>query len=212
MPRETNYCIKSIDSQSQFFPLLNQLKLKRLFHFVSLALFPGLNFYFLFGVFLSRGPEPINLLIFSLLCIGTIFSLKSQLNFEQNNQAFFSDLFKAVLFVIIGAVLTFYLMLFFHLSAAISSGIIGLGASFLPLLKRKWGYATQLPSLMYCGTFVGMTSPHIANGLTFIICAGSIAGVLFVVSRNMFIGFGGKLGAVALWAVIITSFLFLFFL
>lgn len=141
-----------------------------------------------------------------------ILSFKSQLNFEQYNQAFFSDLFKVVLFVIIGAVLTFYLMLLLHLSAVISSGLIGLAASFLPLLKRRWGYATQLPPLMYCGTFIGMTSPHIATGLTFIICAGSFAGVLFVVSRDMFNGFGGKLGAVALWAVIITSFLFLFFL
>jgi len=186
--------------------------LKRLLHVALLALFVGLNFYFLFGVFLSRDPEPINLLIFCLLCIGMILSFKSQLNFEQYNQAFFSDYFKSVLFITIGAVLTFYLMLFLHLSAVISSGLIGFGASFLPLLKRKWEYATQLPPLMYCGTFVGMTSLHIANGLTFIICAGSIAGVLFVVSRNMFNAFGGKLGAVALWAVIITSFLFLFFL
>jgi len=181
-------------------------------HFSSLALFSVLNFYFLLGVFLRSGTEPINIFLLSLLCIGMVLSLRFQLSLMYDNQVFFFEIVRAVLFVSIGAVLTFYLMIFLHLSAVISSSLIGVGASFLPLLNRKWGYATQLPPLMYCGTFVGMTSPAIASGLTFIICAGSIAGVLFVVSRNMFNGFGGKLGAVALWAVIITSFLFLFFL
>lgn len=141
-----------------------------------------------------------------------ILSYHSQWILGHDSQVFFSDIFKAIFFVTIGAVLTFYLILFLHLSAVISSSIIGLGASFLPKLKSKWAYTTQLPTLIYCGSFVGMTSPVVAHSITFIICSGAVAGALFILSRNMFNGFGGKLGAVALWAVVITSFLFLFFL
>ena len=185
--------------------------MKRILHFSSLTLFSALNFYFLFGVFLRTGPEPKNIFLLSLLCIGMVLSLRFQLSLKHDNQVFFTEIVSAVFFVIIGAVLTYYLIQFLHLSPVISSSIIGLGASFLALLKRKWMYVTQLPPLIYCGSFVGMTSPAIASGFTFIICSASIAGIFFVLSRNMFHGIGGKLGAVALWAVFVTYFLFIFF-
>jgi len=113
-------------------------------------------------------------------------------------------LFKAVLFVTIGAVLTFYLMLFFHLSAAISSGIIGLGVSFLPLLKRKWGYATQLPSLMYCGTFVGMASPIIHPNRVQIAISAFIYSIIYLNTEGVFLQYGGRLGASAFIGISFT--------
>lgn len=147
----------------------------------------------------------------SLLSLGMLFSFKHQWNSIHTDQVFFLEIFKAVFWVSIGAILTYSLIQRFHLSAVISSAIVGLVASFLPLLNPKWTYSTQLPTLMYCGSFVGMTSPVIANGVPFIICSGAIAGILFVAARKMFHGFGGKLGALALWAVMITYMLFIFF-
>lgn len=180
-------------------------------HFSSLTLFSVLNFYFLLGVFLRTGAEPMNIFLLSLLCIGMVLTLRFQLSLKHDNHVFFFEIVRAIFFVVIGAVLTYYLIQFLHLSVVISSSIVGLGASFVPSVNRKWAFASQLPPLMYCGSFVGMTSPIIANGLGFIICSGAIAGIFFVISRNMFHGIGGKLGAVALWAVFVTYFLIIFF-
>ena len=49
----------------------------------------------------------------------------------------------------------------------------------------------------YCGTFVGMVSAAVLPTLTPVAAASLVAGLVFVASKRLFDGFGGKLGTTA---------------
>ncbi|WP_211321924.1 hypothetical protein [Tenacibaculum gallaicum] len=114
-----------------------------------------------------------------------------------------------MVFVIIGALLTSYLHLFTNLSSVLVATLIGTLASFLPNLNKKSKVLQNIPNAMYCGCFVGMSQKHIAIDYSFIIIAGSIAGIFYMFSKNLFLGVGGKLGTVAFGSVVISSLLLL---
>jgi len=85
----------------------------------------------------------------------------------------------------------------------LAGALVGTISSFIPnLLKNKKSiFIPEIPKAIYCGTFVGMTTSTIANGYQFIILSSIIAGVLYWLSKNTFVGFGGKLGTVAFGGV-----------
>ncbi len=89
--------------------------------------------------------------------------------------------------VFAGAMITFILSVDLGHGAVVASGLVGIfGAAVIK------PYAVPL----YCGAFVGMSSGAVFNhgGLAL---AGAAAGVLFVMSKHVFNGFGGKLGTIA---------------
>ncbi|MFA0963689.1 hypothetical protein AB9P05_17925 [Roseivirga sp. BDSF3-8] len=104
-------------------------------------------------------------------------------------------------YVAFGAVLTYWLSTI--TGTVIAVGVVGVAASFLPsLIKKAW--VRSAPSAIYCGAFVGMTSPAVLPGYTFILLAGAAAGLLLVASKNIFNGYGGKLGTIAFGGVFLV--------
>ena len=58
---------------------------------------------------------------------------------------------------------------------------------------------------IYCGTFVGMTSEMVLPNIWWVAGAGLLAGVLWSMSREAWVGIGGKMGTVALGGVLLTN-------
>lgn len=56
----------------------------------------------------------------------------------------------------------------------------------------------------YCGSFVGMTSNTLLLNWFEVSLAGSLAGIVFVLTKDVFAGVGGKLGTIALIGTALT--------
>ena len=101
--------------------------------------------------------------------------------------------------VVAGATVTFLVGVEFNLTPVVASALIGLiGAT---ALKR-------LAVPIFCGSFVGMCSPEIFVSLGWVALAGLIAGLIFVAARDVFNGFGGKLGTIAFTGALAASVIF----
>ena len=100
--------------------------------------------------------------------------------------------------VLSGALAAFGLSVEFGLGAVVASCIVGIMATLL---------VPDYDVPVYCGAFVGMASPAVVSGYTFVGLAGFLAGLLFVASRDTFAGFGGKLGTIAFSGGIVTALL-----
>lgn len=120
--------------------------------------------------------------------------------------------FAAVLFVMLGAAITYLLHVHASLGSVIAAASLGTAASFVPTVFRQNKLAAEVPAASYCGAFVGMSSPNVAGSLLFILMASLIAGVLLVFSKNIFQGYGGKLGTIAFGGVALTYLLVFAFL
>lgn len=97
----------------------------------------------------------------------------------------------------LGALITFVLSVYLGLGAVLASGIIGMLAALF--LKP---YAVPI----FCGSFLGMSSPDLLEPLVFVLTA-FIAGGIFVLTKDVFNGFGGKLGTISLSSVLVSSFI-----
>lgn len=78
-----------------------------------------------------------------------------------------------------------------YMGTVISSCLIGLSASFIPIEKLR--------NLAFCASFVGMTSFYLS--LNEIILTSVISILLFNLLEKKFITLGGKLGMIAFVAV-----------
>ncbi|TVR68396.1 MAG: hypothetical protein EA427_10830 [Spirochaetaceae bacterium] len=101
--------------------------------------------------------------------------------------------------VFLGATVTYWISIDLGHGAVIASGLVGV---FAAVLVKPYA----VPA--YCGAFVGMSSSALLDwpGL---MLAGVIAGVVFVLGKHVFNGFGGKLGTIAfagaVFAALITG-------
>ena len=86
---------------------------------------------------------------------------------------------------------------------------LGLGAVLASCFVGLFGaiFLKQFAVAIYCGSFVGMTGAFIFNGIWGIILGSFLAATLFVVSDDVYKGFGGKLGAIAFISVFSSSFI-----
>jgi len=100
--------------------------------------------------------------------------------------------------LILGAMLTFFVSAQFGLNAVLVSGFVGLSAS---ILFPKYQIA------IYCGSFAGMASGILFGHSGWILVSSLFTALLFVFSREVYSGFGGKLGASAFWGTLITALL-----
>ena len=89
----------------------------------------------------------------------------------------------------LGALITFWISVDLGHGAVVASGLVGIFAA--AFLKP---YAAPI----FSGSFVGMASPAVF-GYPGMALAGAIAGLIFVLGKHVFNGFGGKLGTTA-WA------------
>jgi hypothetical protein len=116
-----------------------------------------------------------------------------------------------VAWVTVGAIICYLLNVYANLGGVLSAGLTGTIASFIPSFRKKSEYLKQLPAPIYCGAFIGMSSIIIASSIYFVIIAGVISGFIFMLSKSLFVGVGGKLGTVAFAGVVIASFIFILF-
>ncbi|MDD5683699.1 MAG: hypothetical protein PHO82_10265, partial [Mesotoga sp.] len=92
----------------------------------------------------------------------------------------------------------YFANIYLGLGAIIAASLVGLvGAA---VVKE---YAVEV----YCGAFVGMVSPDVLHDFGHIVIAGAIAGTVFFLTRDVFKGYGGKLGTIAFssWILVSTS-------
>jgi len=88
-----------------------------------------------------------------------------------------------------GAFLTFALSVDLGLGPAVGAGLVGILAT---LAVRRF----DVP--IYCGAFVGMACNTFLYGYGHLGLAAVIAGAVFLITKPVFNGFGGKLGTIAL--------------
>ncbi|MCF4102743.1 hypothetical protein L1I30_13780 [Gillisia sp. M10.2A] len=181
-------------------------KLLRRIAFFILVL---VHFSFLLAIFFERINTP--LIIGFLLFISALIT-HAYFNAPRDEEAHFIEDLYVILYVVTGALSTYYLSVEFKLGPVIAAGLIGTIASFIPEFNKRNEFLRELPASIYCGAFVGMTAPAVAEDFRFIIFAAFMTGAFLILSKNIFNGFGGKLGTIAFGGVAFTSLLlYLFF-
>lgn len=103
---------------------------------------------------------------------------------------------------ILGALGTFQLQKV-GVSPVVASCSIGL----LGALIGYWMNSEDLAMVIFAGTFVGMTTVSIAS-FPIMLLAGLACGILYLLAEPIFVGYGGKLGAIAFISVVVVLFLF----
>lgn len=142
---------------------------------------------------------------FSYILAGLIVMVGSILisvNYEFSSRAISPDwslgleksLYTGMISIVIGAVMTYGLSRHVGFSVIVAASIVGILGGIV---------AGKYSSLVYCGAFVGMTSPSIFGSYLHVVGAAILASFVWYLSRPMFRGMGGKLGTVAFVGVII---------
>lgn len=108
-----------------------------------------------------------------------------------------------VLFVVMGGLYTNFLSVRLGWGPVMGAAAVGLIGSFVPQLFKKLKRLTSMPTAMYCGAFVGMSATTVLNSYLAVLGASLAAGVIYVLAKNLFPGFGGKLGTIAFGGVVV---------
>lgn len=160
---------------------------------------------FLFAIFKENTQSLwIACLVILLSVLVLVTSIKGEFHHEEHAY----EHILVVLWIPVGALISFYLNHYLKLGPVISAGTVGGFGSFIPVIKRSSNYLRQLPAAIYCGAFIGMSSAGVAPNSLFIMTASFFTAVLLILSKNLFAGVGGKLGTLAFAGVVITSFIY----
>ncbi|UII25067.1 hypothetical protein LVD15_17350 [Fulvivirga maritima] len=176
---------------------------------LALAIVFLLQSAFLAAIIFEKTNVP---LVLSLLVVISVLTVVAWRKIPHHSHDHLWEDSWLIAFVAIGAVFTFFLSSGLHISSVTSVGITGVAASFIPKFTKDNHLTQQIPAAIYCGAFVGMTSPGIAHGYKFILLAAVTAGILLILSKNVFHGYGGKLGTVAFGGVVLVAMLIEYFL
>ena len=175
------------------------MKVSRLFGYIILTVFVlALLTVTLWNLFTV---QPIFLLVFiffSLAALVTVFIVFKEEVYHKPYVIL--DIKKQgadLLAVFIGSAITYLVHIHTPLCIVLSSGLVGILSA---LFVKKYQVA------LYCGSFVGMSSPLLLGIIPFIL-ASALAGFIFVLVKDVYNGFGGKLGTIAFSGALITSLL-----
>ncbi|MFC7167238.1 hypothetical protein [Halospeciosus flavus] len=102
----------------------------------------------------------------------------------------------AVSAAVAAAVLTHVLGVHVGFGPVVASALVGLVAGLV---------LPEVDAAAYCGSFVGMASVALFSDVAYLVAAGLLAGLAFVVSRGVFDGYGGKLGTTAFFGCATTA-------
>ncbi|EDM43012.1 hypothetical protein SCB49_12344 [unidentified eubacterium SCB49] len=167
---------------------------------VVLVLFVQLVFL---SLIIKEHYQTNKIVLISILFLILIFVISLK-HLDLHHEAYAYEKLSVVIWVPVGAVVCYLLNVHYGLGSVIAAGIVGTIASFFPLINKKSDYLKQIPTSIYCGAFVGMSSTEISTSVSFALIAGIIAGIFLLLSKNLFIGVGGKLGTMAFLGVIIV--------
>ncbi|WP_437919491.1 hypothetical protein [Sphingobacterium sp. LRF_L2] len=160
---------------------------------------------FLSAIFREKSATyTIPLFILSIIILLAYTYLKYRKHEEEHE---FESL-RVAIWVPVGAVLTYLFSRYVGLSVVFSAACIGFLGSMLPNIWKKSSFVQQLPAALYCGAFVGMSSPRVADGIGFVLVAGFFTATFLVVSKSVLRGVGGKLGTLAFVGVLFAYLIF----
>jgi hypothetical protein len=98
--------------------------------------------------------------------------------------------------VLVGTFISFIFNNYLGMGAVVGASLVGV---IVAVMAPKYA----VPA--YCGAFVGMASCVLFETYGHLSVTGIVAGVIFVLSKNAFNGYGGKLGTTALTGCILSS-------
>lgn len=152
------------------------------------------------GVFESSQHQLVVMLILAVVTLGFLYECTREWRHaysgdsEEQRYNLPPDLLSFTS-VFLGALITFWISIDLGQGAVVASGLVGIfGAAFIK------PYAAPL----FSGSFVGMASAEVF-GYGSIALAGAIAGVIFVLGKHVFNGFGGKLGTTAMSGCVFSA-------
>lgn len=108
-----------------------------------------------------------------------------------------------VLSCMLGASLTFALSQGAQLGPIGAGAAVGTLAGLLPANKYK--ELDHIRTAIYCGAFVGMSSPAVLGNVLGAAAAGAVCGLAMTVAATSLHGYGGKLGTIAFTSVCVTA-------
>jgi uncharacterized membrane protein YeaQ/YmgE (transglycosylase-associated protein family) len=136
----------------------------------------------------------LNIILF-IGAVTAIISEAKQLKFTTANNPEWISQFWQVFSVFTAGIVTYGMSHDLGLGPVISASVIALIAH---MIAPKYSVAA------YCGSFVGMTSNLLLYNYQEVALASFIAGIVFFLTSDVFNGFGGKLGTIALLSTAIT--------
>ncbi|MBM3253325.1 MAG: hypothetical protein FJZ16_03615 [Candidatus Omnitrophica bacterium] len=103
---------------------------------------------------------------------------------------------RLILSTTLASVLTYFLSINLGLGPFIASSLVGLtSAKVFP----------KLAAAIYAASFASMSSKEVLPNISVSGIAGLITGLLYLFTQKVFLGIGGKLGAIAFFSVLIVS-------
>jgi hypothetical protein len=163
---------------------------------------------FLGMIFRENYNTPASPFVLPVLLIITAGLVATYLKIRLHHHEYLYEDVGVAIWVPVSAVGCYFLSTRMGLGPVIAAGITGTLGSYLPSLYSKPLYLKKVPFAVYCGAFIGMSSPEVAPTFGFIASAGILAGLLLVLSKSLFLGVGGKLGVLAFGGVVTTAVLF----
>lgn len=112
---------------------------------------------------------------------------------------------KLYLYICLGiaaATITFLINHNIGLGPTLSSSIVGLVGGLIFLYALPAAYAVFAP-VIYGASFIGMSSKKVFPSIWFVLAAGLVFGVVYILNIENFNGIGGKLGMTAFISVLI---------
>ncbi|MDO7975713.1 hypothetical protein [Oceanotoga teriensis] len=157
---------------------------------------------YLFGLsFISSFQDNIYVfLVLLFLILGILNSIiREFFLISKKDKKFLKFNFEDIFFVFLGAFIAYVLNIYLKQGAIIAASLVGIISS--SFLKNK-----SIP--IYTGAFAGMVSPDLYHDFYHIIIVSLITGIFYVLSKDVFKGIGGKLGATAFVSWVLLSFIF----
>lgn len=153
------------------------------------------------GFSVSSKHSGISFVFLGVWIIGILYEVFRELEkIADNREVFGYNLRKDGLnfiSVFLGAIITFLISNEAGYGAVVAASLIGVLAAVL---------FKPVAAAAYCGAFVGMASCSVFRGYE-VALAGGIAGLFYVLGKNVFSGYGGKLGTTAFTGCVFTSFI-----
>ncbi|WP_201023484.1 hypothetical protein [Pseudoalteromonas sp. 10-33] len=101
-----------------------------------------------------------------------------------------------------GCLLCFVMHTEFNFPAVIAASVVGLSGSFIPFPKSLNIHPN---AAIYAGSFAGMCSSSLINSYWELAFISLLGACLYVLTLNLFSGFGGKLGSIAFVSVAVFA-------
>lgn len=109
---------------------------------------------------------------------------------------FLKNNYQTILYAIIATSLSWFINHELGFGSTVGSGVVGiLAAIFLP---------AGLASTSYIASFVGMSSVAIIPTFSASLLGGLIVGIVMSITREIYVGIGGKGGTTAAFSTIVT--------